>query len=229
RSVGAARPGGAAPAPRALRVGPNSDLADADRVLLLVDLDAVAEHQAVCDGVAVRHPSVAVRPGGPALRAEELLVHVRAVVLPPVDARDDREARADAARTLGETEALPGGGDRPLRRHHEPLADVRRRDRARMRKARDPDDAVLAQVDAHASERAGVVRDVGVDRVEDSGHAVVERAGPRLVEPGWEAVDVVGQVGLDHPGIRVDRDAYLDRNTVGCRSERIVHAFADDR
>src|SRR5581483_2728852 len=124
---------GRAPAPAGtLRVGPDPDLADADRVLLLVDLDAVAEHQPVRDGVAVRDPAVVLRARGAALRAEELLVHVRAAVLAPVDAGDDGEAGADAACALGETVALPRLGDRPLGRDDEPLADVRRRDRARV-------------------------------------------------------------------------------------------------
>src|SRR5439155_909190 len=83
------------------------------------------------------------------------------------------------ARALGAPVAGPVVGDRLLRLHNEPLADVRRRDRARVREARDADDAVLAQLDGDAPERARVVRDVRVDRVEEPGHAVVHRAGAR--------------------------------------------------
>ena len=158
----------AAPSAGTLRVGPDPHLADSDRVLLLVDLDAVAEHQPVRDRVAVGDPAVVLRACRSALRAEELLVHVRARALAPVVAGDDGEARADAAGAFGEAVAVPGVGDRALRRDHQPLADVRRRDRARMREARDADHAVLAQLHLHAPERAGVVRDVRVDRVEDA-------------------------------------------------------------
>src|SRR5581483_8085528 len=147
------RPRRPATAPRSLRVCSHADLADPDRILLLVDLDAVPEHQAVRDRVAVRDPAVAIGTGRAALGAEELLVHVRAVVLPPVRARDDGETGPDPAGALREAVTLPRVRDRSLRRHHQPLADVRRRHRARVRETRDPDDAVLAKLHAHAPER----------------------------------------------------------------------------
>ena len=176
----------------------------------------------------VTQPSMS-GPGGAALRAEELLVDVGVVALAPVGARDDGEAGADAARALGQAVAGPGVRDRALGRDDQPLAHVRGGHRARVREARDADDAVLAQLDLHAAEGAGVVRDVRVDRVEDPGHAVVHRARARLVEPGGQAVDVVGQVDLDHARVGIDRDRHVDRDPVRRRAERIVAAAAHDR
>ena len=133
--VGHAR-AGSAPAPaRALRVDANPELAHPDRVLQLVDLDGVAEHEAVRDGVAVGEPAVVLRAGRPALGAEELLVHVAVVALAPVGAGDDGEARADPAGALGQAVAGQRVGDRLLRRDDEALADIRRGDRAGVREA----------------------------------------------------------------------------------------------
>ena len=69
----------------------------------------------------------------------------------------------------------------------------------------------------------------GSMRVEDAGHAVVHGARARLVDAGREAVDVVGEVDLDHARVRVDRDRDVDRDPVGGRPERIVAPVADDR
>ena len=213
----------------ALGVGSDANLVDSDRILLLVDLDAVTEHQPVGNGVAVGDPPVVLRPSRAALGAEKLLVDVGAALLPPVRPRDDGEARPDTTGALRQAVAVPRVGDRALRRHHQPLPYVRRRHRARVREARNADHAVLAQPHLHAPEGARVVRDVRVDRVEDPSHAVVHRARSRLVYACREAVDVVGQIGLDHPCFGIDRDRHPDRDPVGSRAERVVHPLADDR
>ncbi len=229
RAVGDAEAGRAAAAASPFRVGAGADLGDADRVLLLVDLDAVAEHQAVGDRVAVGYPAVDFRSGRAALRAEELLVDVRIIVLAPVVAGDNREARPDAARSLGQPIAVPGVGEGLLRRDHQPLADVRRRHRAGVGEARDTDHAVLAQPHVDAAEGAGVVRDVGVDAVEDPGHDVVHGAGARFVDSRRHAVDVIGQVDVDHRRLGVDAHLHVDRDAVRQRPEGVVPAVAGDR
>ncbi len=93
-----------------------------------------------------------------------------------------RVGRAEAHRAFGEPEAFPQVGERGLRDADEPIGDVRGRHRARVREERDAGDAPLAQHDLDPPEAAGVVRDVGIDRVEDPDHDVVRRAGPRLVQ-----------------------------------------------
>ncbi len=80
-----------------------------------------------------------------------------------------------------------------------------------------------------ATERPGVVRDVGVDRVEEPDHRVRHRARARLVQPAGVVVGVVAQVELDASGLAVDLHVDAERDAVGEARVRVVRRAAVER
>src|SRR4029079_5153221 len=124
--------------------------------------------------------------------------------------------------TLGETEAVTDLGKRSLRDVHQPVADVGGGDRAGRGDLRDTDDATLTQMHRDPAEATGVVRHSRIERIEDPGDDVVDRAGLGFVETGGHTIDIVTQVDFHLPFLAVDADFDLDRYAVGNRGERIV-------
>src|SRR5215208_7507502 len=229
RSVGDAETGSSTTTTSTLRVGTDPNFGNPNRVLLLVDLNTVPEHQPIGHGVAVGDPTVDLRAGGATLRAEEFLVDIGLVILAPVDARDDGIAGTDPTRPFGEPVAVPGIRECFLRSHHEPLSDIGGGHRARVGKSWDADHAILAQANIDAAKRTGIVGNIGIDAVEDSGHDVVHGAGSRFVDSSRHTVDVVGEVDIDHPSRRVDTNLDVDRDPVWQRAEWIMPAVPNDR
>ena len=145
----------AAMAAGAGRVGDEAERLHPERMLQLVDLDAVAVHQARDHRDRVIDPAVRGRARRAAVGREHHAVDVARVVAPVVLAREHRHAGAEPGAAFGEAMAVAELGERRLRDVDEPLRHVGGRGRAAVREHRRGHHAVLAHTGTTA---AGTIR-----------------------------------------------------------------------
>ncbi len=148
----------------------DTELLNENRVLELVDFDAVSVHQTRHHRHSIGEPSVRGWRARATVVAEDHLVHVGRVVAARIRSRNDADARAHPQTTFGDPVAIAELCECTSDGVYEPIGNVRRSHGTTVREARDPHGAVLSKLDVDASEGALVPRDVFRQRVEHTRH-----------------------------------------------------------
>src|SRR5690349_12243894 len=83
-----------------------------------------------------------------------------------------------------------------------------------MREPRNTDNAVFSELNIDTPHATGVLWNIPLHAIEDTGERVVDSTRLRLIEAAIQAIRIVTQINLDSPhgGINSDRD--LDGNTI---------------
>lgn len=189
---------------------------------MLVRLDAVAQQHAGVADVDERQPAIRRRAAGPAGGGQADLVDEALAAGRLVAAGDHRQRGRH--RQPGLCQAVPVAqlGEGALDRVGEPVGEIGRGGRARVRVLDAAGDRARPDLEADRAEAAGVRRDRLRQRVEDADHRRGLRAGLAEVEAALQRIDVVAQVHR-HPRLgRVDLDRGFDDDSLGCDVDRIV-------
>ena len=122
--------GSSAKAAGAAGIGLQTDRMETNRVLLLVNFDAVPIADSAGYRQQIRDPSVAMCGGGSSVVADEKLIHVRISVTTPIVARDHCIAWSHPQSAFGHAEPVADFRKSSLSSIDQSVADIGRSNRA---------------------------------------------------------------------------------------------------
>ena len=121
--------GSATKAAGAAGIGLQTDRMETNRVLLLINLDAISIADSAGYRQQIRDPSVAMCGGGSSVVADEKLIHVRISVTTPIVARDYCITGSHPQSAFGHAEPITDFRKSCLSGVDQPVADVGRSNR----------------------------------------------------------------------------------------------------
>src|SRR5882672_3939791 len=198
---------------------------NADRMMKLVDLDAVVErHPGIAHGEQGQPAIIAERSRSTA-RGENHFVDERCIALPRIAAGQHAGSRRNSGAAFGHAGSGIDFGEGALDRIGDPVSKIGCSDRCAGGVTRNADSAILAQLDIDSPKAAGIGRYRLRQAVEHADHGSGARAGVAQIDTDRDAIDVVGHVDIDPRRLVVDSHDCGCRDAAGRRSwQRIVRA-----